>query len=133
MSIRCGKCSDRHETVAEVRACYAGQDQTTPAAAPAPARREPATEGMYVVGGTIYKVQRALHGSQRLYAKRLESDGSWEMIPGMIRNLTQADRMTLEAAKAYGDLYGRCVRCQADLTDEASIARGLGPVCAGKV
>lgn len=86
-----------------------------------------------MVGGTIYKVQRALHGSQRLYAKRLGSDGSWEMVPGMIRNLRQSDRMTLEAAKAYGDLYGRCVRCQADLTDEASIARGLGPVCATKI
>lgn len=130
MSIRCGKCRDRHETTAQVRACYA---QAAPAAAPAPARREPATEGMYVVGGTIYKVQRAVHGSGRLYAKRLEEDGTWEIIPGMIRNLSQADRMTLEAAKAYGALYGRCVRCQADLTDEKSIAAGIGPICATKV
>lgn len=126
MSIRCGTCKDRHETVAQVRAC------TGATKAPSAPVRQPATEGMYVVNGVIYKVKRAIYGSRRLYAVALRGQ-EWAMEPGMVNNLRPEDRMTLEAAKAYGDLYGRCVRCQADLTDEASIARGLGPVCATKI
>ncbi len=41
--------------------------------------------------------------------------------------------MTLEQAQEFGKLYGVCCRCAADLTDEDSIARGMGPVCAGKM
>lgn len=127
MSIRCGNCKSRHETTAEVRACYARQTAPAPAARPSPA-----TEGIYSLNGTIYKVKAALHGSGRLYAVAYR-DGSWEMEPGVVRQLTQADRMTLEAAAAYGHLYGRCVRCQTVLTDEKSIAAGIGPVCATKL
>lgn len=127
MSIRCGKCKGRHETTAEVRACYSVKTPAAPAVRPAPA-----TEGVYSLNGTIYKVKVALHGSGRLYAVAYR-DGSWELEPGMVRQLTQADRMTLEAAKAYGALYGRCVRCQRPLTDEASIARGMGLTCSGKL
>jgi hypothetical protein len=40
--------------------------------------------------------------------------------------------MSLEEAKAFGRLYGVCVRCGATLTDEQSIEAGIGPVCAGR-
>jgi len=132
MSIRCGKCKDRHETTAAVRACYAGQGKAAPAAPQEPVRRGPAEEGIYSVNGVIYKVKVALHGSGRRYATAYR-DGSWELAPSMVNNLRPADRMTLEAAKAYGALYGRCVRCQTALTDEKSIAAGIGPVCATKL
>jgi hypothetical protein len=132
MSIRCGKCKGRHETASAVRACYMGQGQAAPAAPQERRTAAPATEGVYTLNGVIYKVKKALHGSGRLYAVAYR-DGSWEMEPGMVRQLTQDDRMTLEAAAAYGHLYGRCVRCQTALTDEKSISLGIGPVCRTKL
>lgn len=36
----------------------------------------------------------------------------------------------LNAAIAYGKKYGKCSVCARTLTDDASIARGIGPVCA---
>lgn len=126
MSIRCGHCKDRHETVTEVKACAA------PAARPSATLSAPATEGIYRRDGVIYKVQRAIHGSGRLYAKELV-EGRFVMAAGAIKLLSQADRMTTEEAAAWGALYGRCIRCQADLTDEDSIARGMGLVCATKI
>lgn len=34
------------------------------------------------------------------------------------------------SAIAYGKRWGKCSVCNRDLTDEASIAKGIGPVCA---
>lgn len=96
------------------------------------------TEGMWIIGALVdgnaevYKVQRAVHGSGRLYAKRLTDDG-FEYAPGVIARLSREGvKMTLETAKMYGQLYGMCCRCGATLTDEASIAAGVGPICATK-
>jgi len=94
----------------------------------------PATEGMYAKDGEIYKVQRAVHGSGHLYVKRLDkATQSFEYAPGILRQLTMADRMTLAEAKAYGALYGVCCVCARTLTNEESIAAGIGPVCAGRL
>jgi hypothetical protein len=97
----------------------------------------PVTEdGMYLdPDGTIWKVQRAIaNGSGNLYAKRLDpADRSFVYTPGAIRRLRASWRMTLDQAKQYGSLYGFCVRCGRDLTDEYSIANGIGKVCAGKM
>lgn len=98
-------------------------------------------DGMYQTSdGTVYKVQIAKNGSGRLYAKQLtehktEDGSSWsfEYAAGAIHRLTSADRMSLEQAQEFGKLYGVCCRCAADLTDEESIARGMGPICAGKM
>lgn len=98
--------------------------------------RTPATEGMYKKDGQIYKVQIAVHGSGRPYAKKLvEVDGEWEFTraPGMVNRLTSADKMTLEEAKEFGKLYGTCCVCGRTLTKEESIAEGIGPVCSGKM
>jgi hypothetical protein len=38
----------------------------------------------------------------------------------------------LASAIAYGKKYGRCSICKRELTDEDSIERGIGPVCAEK-
>lgn len=86
---------------------------------------------------TIYKVQRAVHGSGNLYAKRLviPDDGSkprFEYAPGAIRNLLPEWKMTLDEAREFGVLYGTCVVCGRTLTDETSISRGIGPVCEAK-
>lgn len=125
-------------------------DAPRPAAAPRPVA-EPVTEGMYrdPETGNIFKVQRAVHGSGNLYAKLMVVDQAWkraedgtvltegkahfEYAAGVIRTLQAAWRMTLEQAKEFGALYGVCLNCSATLTREESIARGYGPVCAGKV
>lgn len=93
-------------------------------------------EGMYKLeDGTIVKVQRAVHGSGHLYAKKLETvnnSGRFVFAPGLLSALTPDDQMSLEDAKEFGHLYGFCVRCGRTLTDEDSIAAGIGPICAGK-
>lgn len=96
-------------------------------------------DGMYKLGDRIIKVQKAVHGSGKLYAKELikdEYDGavsfSFEYAPGVVTQLTAADKMTLEEAKAFGTLYGVCCDCNKTLTDEKSISEGIGPVCARK-
>lgn len=117
----------------------------------------PVTEGYYKVGDTIYKVQRAVHGSGNLYAKELVTEelavselneaqiaamhenpdkkfysGSWEYAPGAIRRIRGEHKLSMEECIAFGQLYGVCVRCGRTLTKEESIARGMGDVCAGK-
>lgn len=107
-----------------------------PAAAPA----EQVTDGMYMVGDRIFKVQIAKNGSGRLYAKELLTeavgdgtyDSRFQYAPGALKLLSAADRMTLDQAKAFGALYGNCCACGRDLTDETSIALGIGPICRAK-
>lgn len=97
-----------------------------------------APEGMHKVGDEIFKVQKAVHGSGHLYAKRLvagEGYGSkarFEYAPGALKVLSVDTLMTLEEAKAWGALYGTCCVCGRTLTDEGSIEAGIGPVCAKK-
>lgn len=92
---------------------------------------EEVTDGMYLKDGIVYKVQIAKQGSGRLYAKTLTEHG-FEYTPGAIRSLRPEHKMSLEQAKEYGKLYGVCCVCSRDLTDEESIAAGIGPVCAKK-
>lgn len=97
------------------------------------------TDGMYRNPETeeIFKVQKAVHGSGNLYAKRLQQydDGTWKFnfAPGAVRALKPEWRMTLEEAKAFGQLYGVCCVCGRTLTDETSIAEGIGPICSGRL
>lgn len=97
-------------------------------------------DGFYLNPETdeVFKVQVAHHGSGGLYAKRLVlpaggvERGAWTFERGLIAKLDPAWKLTLEQAQAWGRLYGYCCRCAAILTDETSIERGLGPICAGK-
>jgi hypothetical protein len=96
------------------------------------------TDGMYLMNGVVYKVQRAIHGSGRLYAKRLLPNSPGERAvfiyaPGVVNVLTPEHKMTMKQAKEWGALYGTCVRCGAVLTAEDSIERMMGPICATKI
>jgi len=100
---------------------------------------EKVTDGMYRMDGVIYKVQYAKNGSGNLYAKELvihgeapDTYGEFVYAPGVIRNLRPEHKLTLEEAKEFGALYGTCCVCARTLTDEKSIAAGIGPVCAKK-
>lgn len=94
-------------------------------------------DGFYKRGEIIFKVQVAVHGSGNLYAKRLVVEefghASWEYAPGVITTLLDSERLSLEDAQAFGRLYGVCGVCGRTLTDEASIAAGIGPVCASNL
>lgn len=106
---------------------------------PAKAAKE-LTDGMYrLASGEIFRLQYAVHGSGRLYGKRLvvdeDEDGTeiwFERDTTAIRRLTPADKMSKEAAKEFGQLYGVCCVCARTLTDETSIADGIGPICGGR-
>lgn len=112
--------------------------RTVAAAAPekpsAPAWKP--TDGMYKLGDLIVKVQKAVNGTGYLYAKVLEQQygDKFKFVhrKGIMSQLRAEHKMTLEQAKEWGVLYGSCCVCGRTLTDENSIAMGIGPVCASK-
>ena len=95
-----------------------------------PAADAVACEGIYrAADGSVYRVVRSDAG--RLYAKKLRASGrGFDYAAGAIRTLTAADRLTLTQAQAYGLEFGVCVVCGRELSDPASVQRGIGPVCA---
>lgn len=177
MSIACGHCKGRHDSVADVRRCSGIDSSAKPASSwslrspgespahaaavhaqarganhgahggpietPVQRTKTRAAEGMYRKAGTIYKVQKAVHGSQQNYAKRLvqtllidkktgRSKWTFEYAPGFVYELRPEHALTFEQAKEFGCLYGSCAVCGRTLTNEDSIAAGIGPVCATK-
>lgn len=77
----------------------------------------------------IVKVQENRAGTS-VYGKVLNNGtGEWDYVPGALKNLT---RLTVEEAKEYGHLTGRCCCCGRELTNETSIELGIGPVCLAK-
>jgi hypothetical protein len=95
--------------------------------------------GMYkTADGTIYKVQKAVT-TGHTYAKKLvppaEFGGKAEFVyaPGAMRGLLPEQRMTLDEAKEWGCSFGTCCVCGRTLTNDKSVADGIGPVCAGRV
>lgn len=105
--------------------------RNAPAARPEAPAAPAITEGMWLLDGDVIKVQVAKLGSGNLYAKRLV-EGTFVYEAGLIRRMANATRMTVEQAGEFGKLYGMCIVCGRPLTDEFSIANGIGPVCAGK-
>lgn len=87
-------------------------------------------EGMYRMDGDIYKVYTTREG--HLATKVLTEYGFEYMGRKPLHSLTAEHRMTLDEAKEYGKVTGTCCNCGRKLTDETSIANGIGPVCAGK-
>lgn len=110
--------------------------------------------------GQIFKAQfnRATGDGRRLYAKRLGMsvlengewntylsiplDGKptgrhtfeWDYVGSTPRaGVLAVWKVTQDEAKAFGALYGRCIRCHRELTKEESIERMMGDTCAGKM
>ena len=95
--------------------------------------------GRYIKDDTIYKV--ILSGQGRLYAKRLVPGGSrgrFEYAAGVIRTLTPEDALTAERAAEWGrqvrkghdgSIQVYCACCGAELDNDESRDRGIGPVC----
>jgi hypothetical protein len=139
-SITCGNCGKTHSSAYEVRHCYGILTDPQPAPAMPRFRKEaklPLTVGIYSVGETVFKVYPALNGGH-LLAKKLELQGlaqkpTW-VYQGAATRFVQAEQlMNLEQAKEFGRITGVCAMCGRMLTDEQSIAAGIGPVCANRV
>lgn len=92
--------------------------------------------GMYLVDGEVYKVKKP-NGTGRQYASVLVpgidgAAGSFQYAKGMVYKIKPEHKMTIEQAKAHGDLYGQCCCCGAILSNDESIELGIGPVCRKK-
>jgi hypothetical protein len=102
-----------------------------PYAPRAPRTTAPASNlevGVYYKNGEVYRV-KVSQTSGRPYAMKLIGR-SFEYDSSYIRQITADDKMTLEQACDYGIQFGVCCVCGRELTDETSVARGIGPVCA---
>lgn len=84
--------------------------------------------GVYYKDGSVYRVKIS-QTSGRPYATKLVGN-SFVYDPSYTRQITLDDKMTLEQAMDYGLQFGVCCVCGRELTDETSVARGIGPVCA---
>lgn len=105
--------------------------------------------GRYAVldnGGewSFYKVDRPTEGrwAGRTFVKRLIAMGGYDNDFNEQRLDFKVTRTILEkivsagiqeSMEAFGQKIGRCGHCGRNLTDEVSIERGIGPVCAGKM
>lgn len=90
-----------------------------------------AEKGYYLVDGDVFVVM-ASKETGKLYAKKLVisgKKGSWVYAPGMIYKLKPEQKLTLEEAAKIGHATGVCAICGRTLSDEKSVAQGVGPVC----
>lgn len=90
-------------------------------------------DGFYELpDGRLVKIIHAVHGSGRQYGKVLNTaTGGFDLLRGAVKLVRDGGTaLTLDRAKELGHLYGMCIRCGATLTDETSIANGIGPICA---
>lgn len=80
--------------------------------------------------GAIYRVHKSRE-TGRLYAKMFDiEEMKFVYSAGAMRFLTPEMKMTLAEAKQFGVETGICCVCGAYLTDDKSVAEGIGPVCA---
>lgn len=97
-------------------------------------RNKAVDDGFYRLNGEFVKVVWNQAGTRK-YA--LLYDGAhWDYAAaqkqGVYGKLTAAMALSVEDAKAFGALYGKCVYCHRKLTDDRSIEVGYGKDCAGQ-
>lgn len=89
--------------------------------------RKPGKNSRY--HGWTFVDDGAAYGSRRTYGKQAPGGKYRGDVQDALRAIL-AD--PLEAQKAYGKLTGVCGHCGRMLEDEASVAAGIGPICAAK-
>ena len=129
-------------------AALAAKENNTPVEKPAtpPVLRD-IPIGVHVVVGyaddepyTLFRVKKS-QTTGRIYALQFNRPaphsglkGSWGYVnTEPLSELSSLTTLDFETAKEYGDLYGACLRCDRDLTDELSVQRGIGPICFGNM
>ncbi len=90
--------------------------------------------GFYVVDGIFYRVQFN-RDETRVYGKMYRNEEKhWEYSGRKYFGLLTADnKVTVEDAAKFGHAHGVCLMCGRTLTDPASVAQGIGPVCITKI
>lgn len=140
-SITCGNCKSTHTSVSEVRECYDGgtvSHQTFAAEPRVAPGWSAADSGIYQDpdSGRIFKVYESVQSGRilckNLVVDKLRSKGQFVYMGLASRFVQHGWKMTEEDARKFGKVYGICCMCGRTLTDEESIANGIGPVCAGK-
>lgn len=94
-----------------------------------------AQPGYYVQGQDVFVVVEN-KAKTSTYAKRMVvtgRTGRWEYAPGIGRTLAGLEPLTVEVAASLGRQHGVCMICGRTLTDPESVARGIGPICAGRL
>lgn len=91
--------------------------------------------GLYLVDGDVWRLYTTQGGHQG--ARRLDTDRqTFDYVRGGTKVVRKAvasgtgRALTGPEAAAMGRQYGFCVACARDLSDDVSIAMGIGPVCA---
>jgi len=146
-NIKCGNCTQTHESVAQVKTCYAAK-VTKPA--PASAYKAAALLPKMDVPDAIYAIDGVDGSTVVYYAVRHGKKGTkWETFafverlvghPGdWMRHAVKGEaRMNVlariavdskSAAKRFADTFTCCARCQSPLSDAVSVATGLGSTC----
>ena len=87
--------------------------------------------GMYITADERIVKAKQSGNTGRLYGKVLTDEGRFEYDPKVIREVVR--KLTLEEAKAYGQRTGVCCVCGRELTNEASIEAGIGPICSSRL
>ena len=105
--------------------------QTAPKALP----DELVPVGFYFYEEEVYKVKPSQGDKTRRYAHKFVTDGKkgrYAYAAGMIFRLRPEHKVTVEQAAKIGHITGVCCICGRELTVPASVAAGIGPVCAAK-
>lgn len=90
------------------------------------------TPGFYAHAETVAEVVKSAAG--RMYAKVLNrSTWRFDYAPGVVTHLKPQDRLTLSQAAAMGKEWHHCGICGRELTNDDSIDRGIGPICARRL
>ena len=95
--------------------------------------------GYYKFGGEFYTVCQN-RAKTRSYAKVFslvpwrDEDGEehaavWKYVRGMVTTLRPEHKVTIQEAKDFGHLHGRCLICARVLSDPKSVEQGIGPIC----
>lgn len=142
----CGNCGGPHPTEDDVLVCYAEYPSRpyrtkmhVEYKTATPQRFTEADSGIYrdPQSEKIYKVYDSIQNPGRILCKELVVDkfrkkGRFEY-RGMAHRFVRHEwLLPLDEAKKFGQIYGVCCVCGRTLTDEISIANGIGPICAGK-
>jgi len=94
-------------------------------------------EGYYQLGADFVVVKFNRAGTNKYAMRMATSDGAnatWQYEAGLITKVARdGTPLTLEAAKAFGKLYGVCCICARVLTNPVSIEAGIGPICGGRL
>lgn len=98
----------------------------------AAAKPQLVVEGIYrrSSDGAMFRVQTSEEG--RRYAKLLLPAGGWGYERGAIYTLKADERLSLAELEAWGISTGVCAICGRLLSTSESVARGIGPICAGR-